>query len=189
MTLAEVFARDEVFIDFDSGIRFAVAEVYADSPCRLPAVEFQLVGTAGLEKIADRIRKDEGYRPLHPLDEYTEGDCDRDGTYDFFIGLNVFWKGHLEQHICFRVENTESEDDGELYFIELTPLERDAVYGSLDRQCRETLGKSCEDLLEDAWKHMEQELREQELFGQEESGSTDEEGEDACGSDPNNYQA
>ncbi|MBR2258205.1 MAG: hypothetical protein IJ899_12915 [Blautia sp.] len=155
MTLCEGFVRDEVFIDFGTEAVFGENQCYIDYPCRFPTVGFQLMATSGLSRIADRIRKDLGYKPMHALDEFMDGDCDQEGWYDFFIGLNGFSKSHLDSCIEFIVVNTESEDNEKKYAIDLTAEEQAAVYKQLDSQCRTYLGKSCEELLAEAGKEME----------------------------------
>ena len=159
MTLIEGFVRDEIFIDFGSEIMYGDDQCYLDYPCRFPTVEFQLMATNGLVQIADRIRKDAGYKPMHALDEYTDDTCDNDGWYDFYAGLNGFSDNHMDSCIEFVVVNADSEDNEELYTIDLTAEEQAAVYSALDRQCRDHLGKGCEELLAEAQKKMEEDMR------------------------------
>lgn len=156
MTLAEGFIRDEVYIDFGSEVTYGSDQVYLDYPCRFPTVGFQLVATAGLSRIADRIRKDAGYRPMHAMDEYSDGDCDQEGWYDFYCGINGFTGSRMGSCIEFIVVNSGSADEGEMYTVDLIAYEQELVYARLDSQCREYLGKSCEGLLEEARKEMEE---------------------------------
>ena len=132
-------------------------QCYIDYPCRFPTVGFQLMATNGLVQIADRIRKDEGFKPMHPMDEYTDDTCDNEGFYDFYIGLNGFADNHMDSCIEFVVVNAVSEDNEELYTIDLTADEQKAVYDRLDEQCRRYEGKSCEELLAEADKRMREE--------------------------------
>ena len=159
MTLIEGFVRDEILIDFGSEIMYGDDQCYLDYPSRFPTVEFQLMATNGLVQIADRIRKDAGYKPMHALDEYTDDTCDNDGWYDFYVGLNGFSDNHMDSCIEFVVVNADSEDNEELYTIDLTAEEQAAVYSALDRQCRDHLGKGCEELLAEAQKKMEEDMR------------------------------
>ena len=156
MTLTEGFAKDQVFIDFDAEVMYGDDQCYIDSPCRFPTVGFQLMATNGLTGIADRIRKDQGFRPMHPLDEYTDDTCDNDGWYDFYVGLNGFTDNHMDTCIEFVVVNSDSEDNEELYTIDLTKDEQAAIYSRLDEQCRKYLDKGCEELLAEARKRMEE---------------------------------
>ena len=103
MTLTEGFVRDEIFIDFGSEIMYGDDQCYIDYPCRFPTVGFQLMATNGLSRIADRIRKDRGFKPMHAMDEYTDDTCDNEGWYDFFIGLNGFADNHMDSCIDFVV--------------------------------------------------------------------------------------
>lgn len=156
MTLAEGFVKDEVFIDFGAEIMYGSDQVYINYPCRFPTVEFQLMATNGLAQIADRIRKDVGFKPMHPMDEFTDETCDNDGWYDFYIGLNSFDERHIDACIEFCAVNADSEDNEEMYTIDLTEEEQAALYNRLDEQCRQHLGKGCEELLEEARKEMEE---------------------------------
>ena len=155
MTLCEGFVRDEVFIDFGTEPAFGEDQCCVGYPCRFPTVGFQLMATNGLSRIADRIRKEKGFRPMHAMDEYTEASCDQAGCCDFFISLNTYSPTRVDNCIVFVVVNSGSADNEEMYTIDLTEGEQDAVFQQLDRQCREHLGKSCEDLLAEAGKGME----------------------------------
>ena len=157
MTLTEGFVRDEVFIDFSSEIMFGDDQCYLDYPCQFPTVGFQLMATNGLVQIADRIRKDAGFKPMHPMDEFTDDTCDNEGWYDFYVGINGFADNHMDNCIEFVVVNADSEDNEELYTIDLLESEQEAVYNRLDELCRKYLEQSCEDLLAEAGKRMEDE--------------------------------
>ena len=158
MTLTEGFVRDEIFIDFGSEIMYGDDQCYIDYPRRFPTVSFQLMATNGLVQIADRIRKDAGFKPMHPMDENTDDTCDNEGFYDFYIGLNGFADNHMDSCIEFVVVNADSEDNEELYTIDLTADEQKAIYDRLDEQCRRYEGKSCEELLAEADKRMREDL-------------------------------
>ena len=155
MTLMEGFVRDEVFIDFGAEYLLGDDQACINEPVRFPTVLFELVATDGLIQIADRIRKNAGYRPLHDMDEYADDACDHAAWYDFFIGLNGFTDTHLDTALLFCPVNTDSDDNEEVYSIDLTNDEQLAIYNRLDEQCRKYLGKSCEDLLEEAREQME----------------------------------
>ena len=156
MTLMEGFVRDEIYIDFGAEVMYGDDQCYIDYPCRYPTVGFQLMATNGLSRIADRIRKDRGFKPMHAMDEYTDDTCDNEGWYDFYIGLNGFADNHMDSCIDFVVVNADSIDNEELYTIDLTLDEQNAIYARLDEQCRKYEGKSCEELLEEARKRMEE---------------------------------
>lgn len=158
MTLIEGFVRDEILIDFGAEIMYGDDQCYIDYPCRYPTVGFQLMATNGLSQIADRIRKDLGFAPMHPLDEYTDENCDNDGWYDFYIGLNGYSDNHMDSCNEFVVVNSDSPDNEEMYSIDLTGDEQAAIFNRLDEQCRKYEGKSCEELLTEARKRMEEDM-------------------------------
>ena len=59
--------------------------------------------------------------------------------------------------IEFYVVNADSEDNESRYFIDLTAEEQSVIYARLDEQCKIYLGKSCEELLAEAGKELEEE--------------------------------
>lgn len=67
MNLIEGFVKDAVFVDFGSEIMYGSDQQNVNFPSRFPTVEFQLMATYGLSQIADRIRKDAGFKPMHGL--------------------------------------------------------------------------------------------------------------------------
>lgn len=156
MTLTEGFVRENIYIDFSSEILYGDDQAYISYPVVFPTVGFQLMATNGLVEIADRIRKDKGFRPMHAMDEFTDDTCDNEGWYDFFIGLNGFTETHMDASLDFVVVNSDSEDNEETYTIDLTEEEQIAIYNRLDEQCRKYEGKSCEELLAEAKKRMEE---------------------------------
>ena len=108
MNLIEGFVRDEIFVDFGSEIMYGSDQQFVNYPSRFPTVGFQLMATYGLSQIADRIRKDAGLKPMHPMDEFTDDTCDNEGWYDFYIGLNGFAENHMDSCIEFYVVNADS---------------------------------------------------------------------------------
>ena len=158
MTLIEGFARDEIFIDPHTEIMFGDDQCCLCYPARFATVTFELLATNGLIQIADRIRKELGFKPMHPMDEYDDDTCDNEGWYDFYAGLNGHTENHMDSCLEFVVVNADSEDNEDLYTIDLTTEEQEVVYNRLDEQCRKYEGKSCEELLAEAEKRMREEL-------------------------------
>ena len=62
----------------------------------------------------------------------------------------------MDTCIEFVVVNSDSEDNEELYTIDLTKDEQAAIYSRLDEQCRKYLDKGCKELLAEARKRMEE---------------------------------
>ena len=158
MTLLEGFVKDEIFIDFGVDVLYGSDQCNVNYPSRFQTVGFQLMATNGLSQIADRIRKDLGFAPMHPMDEYTDDTCDNDGWYDFYVGINGYAENHMDSCIEFVVVNSNSPDDEEHYSIELTEEEQCAVIKCLDAQCQKYLGKDCVELLAEAQKQMEEDM-------------------------------
>ena len=154
----EQIIRDQIFIDFGCEVLYGDDQVYLDYPIRFATVGFQLMSTSLLSGIVDRIRKDQGFSPLHPIDEYTDVMCDGDAFYDFFIELNDWSQTKVGTCIEAAVCNSHSTDEGALYTIDLTTEEQIALYNRLDEQCRQYLGKSCAELLSEAKERMEEDL-------------------------------
>lgn len=158
MSMFDYVLKDHVFIDFGTEIAFGSDQKYVGYPCRFITVRFQLMCTALLSEIADRIRIAKGYKPMHPMDEYTDETCDQNGWYDFYYGVNDLPYERGDACIEFIVVSDGAEDNGEIYTIDLSYEERMAMYNRMDEQCRKYLGKSCMDLLAEDRKRMEEDM-------------------------------
>ena len=174
MTLLEGIINESIFIDFEGEIRYGSDQVYDSYPCRFPTVDFCLQPNAFLVQLADRIRKEDGMRPMYPMDEYTDDMCDQEGWYDFYLGLNGYDESHVDSCIRFYVVNSNSPDNEELYLIDLDEEEQKVIYDCLDAQCRRELGKSCEDLLAEAESRMEKEWQMEQMEQMEQTVEEDE---------------
>ena len=157
MSLIERFLKDELFIDFGSEVIYGSDQMFISHPLRFATVSFQLMATNGLTQIADRIRKDAGMVPLHPMDEYTDETCDSEAWYDFYISINDIDGGKADTGIEAVVVNASSWDNEGSYTIDLDGNEQEAVYARLDEQCRQYLGKSCNELIEVARRKLNKE--------------------------------
>ena len=150
MTLTEWFVQDSVFVDFGEEMIYGSDQVYVDYPRQYPTVVIPLYATEGLVRIADRLRKDCGFKPLHPVDEFTNETCDNEGWYDFGIGISAYPKNGTDSALCFVVVNADSKDNEAVYSIDLSEEERGVLYARLNEQCLKYLGKGCDALLEEA---------------------------------------
>ena len=93
---------------------------------------------------------------MHAMDDYTDDTCDNDGWYEFFVGLNGFSANHMDNCLTFTVVNRDSPDNEQSYTIDLSPYEQAALYDRLNEQCKDSLGQTCEELLDEARKRMDE---------------------------------
>ena len=153
MTLTEKFITDAIQLDSGSEVMYGSDQIYEIYPCRFPTVEFQLTATDALVELADRIRMEKGYLPMHPRDGRTD-EVDNDGWYDFYVGISKLPGDHqqcqLDSSISFVVVNSDSDDNEDMYTIDLTESEKECVFDILNRQCRRYHGKDCAALLTEA---------------------------------------
>ena len=156
MTLIEAFVRDEIILNPYEEPIYGEDQCYICCPERFATVSLALRATNGLIQIADRIRTDLGFRPMHPMDEYDDDSCDNEGWYDFYVGLNGHADNHMDSCIEFIVVNSDSEDNECVYPIELTIDEQTAIFNRLDEQCQFYFEQGCEELLTEAEKEMEE---------------------------------
>ena len=150
MTLTEKFIADTIQLDSGAEVMYGSDQIYDTYPCRFPTVEFQLVATDALVEVADRIRMEKSYLPMHPRDGRTD-EVDNDGWYDFYVGISKLPGDHqqcqLDSTISFVVVNSDSDDNEDMYNIDLTESEKECVFDILNRQCRRYHGKDCAALL------------------------------------------
>ena len=151
-TLIDRFMRENVSIDPHSEIMYGSDQVYVSCPRRFATVGLEIIAGYGLQLLVDRLRKDLGFKPLEPIDDE---DCDQEGEYYFYAGLNDYTDSKVDNCISVIIESDESPDNEELYTIDLSEEEQKALYRRLDEESRILFGKSCEDLLEEARQEME----------------------------------
>jgi len=167
MTLIEWFVRNEIVLEPYTEPIYGEDQCFISYPERFATVSLALRATNGLIQIADRIRTDLGFRPMHPMDEYDGDSCDNEGWYDFYIGLNGHADNHIDSCIEFIVVNSDSEDNESVYTIELTIDEQAAIFSRLDEQCQFYFEQGCEELLAAAEKEMEEDEIEDHQEGRE----------------------
>lgn len=154
---------DAVQIDFDSEIMYGDDQVFITYPCRFATVGFVLHDTDVLYAIADSMRKELGFLPMY---QHGDGEpYDPIGWYNFYIGINDYTKTKVDSCIFFTVDSNGVADDGHGYNIDLTEEEQVEIYKVLDEQCREHIGKSCEDLLAESRKELEELIEYEKRLG------------------------
>lgn len=154
---------DAIKIDFNSEIMYGDDQAFVTYPCRFATVGVVLYGTDDLYQIADSMRKERGYLPMF----WYGGDepYDQTGWYNFYIGINDYSEMKVDSCIEFVVDGSIADDEGNMYHIELTQDEQASVYKALDKQCREHIGKSCEDLLAESRKELEELIEYEKRMG------------------------
>jgi len=167
MTLIEWFVRNEIALEPYTEPIYGEDQCFISYPERFATVSLALRATNGLIQIADRIRTDLGFRPMHPMDEYDDDSCDNEGWYDFYVGLNGHADNNRDCCIEFIVVNSDSEDNESVYTIELTINEQAAIFSRLDEQCQFYFEQGCEELLAAAEKEMEEDEIEDHQEGRE----------------------
>lgn len=150
------FPVDQILIDFNEEITYGEIQMDVHFPARFPTVIFSLRDTDALVSLADKIRTSGGGKPLYPMEGYPEESCDQNGWYNFYIGINDFPAPPVDTSISAYVNSPDCEDDGDYYTIPIPEEDMNALYQSLDNQCRKHLGKSCADLLAEARMEMEE---------------------------------
>ena len=127
---------------------FGEDQAYVDYPIPFPTVTLALSPTGILDNLADAMRVEAGHLPMFSDDDSTE--YDRDGWYNYYIGLNGWANSRVDNCIEAIVQSDSAEDDYNSYLIPLTEAEQLEVYMELDRQLRNRFGTSCAELLKEA---------------------------------------
>ncbi len=159
MTLTEKFIADAIHLDAGAEIMYGSDQMYDSYPISFPTVEFQLMATDALTDLADGIRLEKGCKPMFPRDGRMD-DVDNDGWYDFYIGISKLagknQECRLDNSISFIVVNSDSDDNEDIYTIDLTESEQECIFEILNRQCRKYHSKDCLTLLAEAEKEMKE---------------------------------
>lgn len=155
MSILEAILNNDIHVDFREEILFGSDQIYDTFPKRFATVGMCLVGNDCLCEIADEIRTKDGHIPLFSKDGEFGKDYDPYGWYNFYFGLNGLKDCRVDTAIEFTVASDFADDDGEVYYIELSLEEQKLLYSCIDRQFKIELGKSVEDILAEAEKEME----------------------------------
>lgn len=143
--MIEHIIRHAIAVDFAAEYLLGSDQVCESYPVRFPTVGLELIATDTLNGIADQIRRKYGFQPM-----FTDDAQDLNGWYNFYIGLNGYFRHKVDNCITFTVVNSDSPDNEQSYTIPLTVEERDLVFHEIDMECRKHLGKSADDLLAEA---------------------------------------
>ncbi len=123
-SLFKLWAEAAILINFNAEISYSQDQAYISVPTVFPVVSFELLPTGMLSTAAyAKVRKDEDFA--------------------FYIGINGFTKTKLNN--CIEFTCGDKQDT-----IDLTEEEQEIVFAVLDAQCKEKLGKGCDELLEEA---------------------------------------
>ena len=147
MYLMNLFAMTEIKIDFNEEIIYDKEDVWGDETEFTATVEFELVSTDGLVKLAHAYRDHLGLQ------------SDPESYFNFYVQLNDIGSCILDNDITAIFHSDVCSDDMMTYYINMSEDERWQILRALDRQCREQLGRDCFTLLtesKDALKNWEQ---------------------------------
>lgn len=128
MNLFNLWASHAIQIDFDEEITYSHDQAYISVPTVFPTVSFTLLATGFLCEA--------GKTKLNNPDAADE-------DFSFYIGINGFTKTKLNN--CIEFTCGDEQDT-----IDLTEEEQEVVFAILDAQCKEKLGKGCDELLAEA---------------------------------------
>ena len=110
------------------------ADLVLAYPTRFATVTLPLVPTEDLLDALNALRA-----RFDPVDDV-----------EFTVGLNDFTSTKLDNCIEAVITATDATDVEERYTIELSEEAQREVFAALDQECREKMGKGCEDLLAEA---------------------------------------
>ena len=132
--MGRYYRKEDIQIDFEHEIRFGYDQCDVDFPCVFQTVTFALLPVKGL---INRVW----------VDGITYTDEDR-SEFEYYVGLNKCTNTHLDTVIEVCALGMP------VFYIRLDEKEQKRIYKLLDKQCREKLGYSCEELLKQAEKRM-----------------------------------
>ena len=155
LSLVDRFMRENISLYPQAEIHYGSDVAYVTHPCHIATVGLEICAGYALQLIVDRMRKKYGFKPLEPINgEDYDKDCDQEGEYYFYVGLNDYTDSKVDSTISVMFDNSTSPDSGGVYEIDLSEEEQIALYNRLDEESRKVYGMSCEELLEEARRQM-----------------------------------
>ena len=147
------FLRKAIFLGGEEPL-YGEDAAYVDYPVAFPTVNLYLSATTELIKIVDAMREERGFLPMLPTEKHKD-DYDMEGWYDFYIGLNGYSVDHVDNAIEAIVCNSDSEDNEEMYAIELSDKARFCLAIRLNEEIKRNYDMSLMDMLHEAEVYME----------------------------------
>lgn len=144
--MIEHILDESIYIDFGDEIQYGQDQIYDTYPLVFPTVTFRLMGTDILNTVANIIRKEHGF---------IEEEASPALWYDFYIGVSDIDGVVVDSCIEFIVWNSDLEDDGDTYYINLSEDEQRFLLNILNDQCVKELNKTLQDLLDESRERME----------------------------------
>ena len=120
------FWREAIDLGSDYEPNYDVATI--EGIGRVATVDYDLVITDNLIKLADEIRVAKGYEPLW-------NNWNSDGWYSFYVWVEDVDGGRLHSSIYCTANNTTDDDYAE-YYIDYTEEEAKWIYEALDNAIR-----------------------------------------------------
>ena len=126
-TVSKLVISRNIKIDFEEDFLYGQDQMYNSYPVVFPTVMFFLEETDGLMEEAMAAVNDETFHPGR-----------------FYVGICGLPDRKVENSINF-------DDEGDdAWAIDLSEDEQKELWEALDAQCREKLGKGCEELLKES---------------------------------------
>ena len=124
----------KIILDMENEVLYGSDQANISYPTRFATVTLPLVPTEDLLDALNALRV--GFDPVDDV--------------EFTVGLNDFTSTKLDNCIEAVITATDATDVEERYTIELSEEAQREVFAALDQECREKMGKGCEDLLAEA---------------------------------------
>lgn len=153
MNITEMLLRRCIYFNGEDPL-YGNDLVMDGEPKRFATVSLELVSTDVLTSIMDRERYRQGFTPFYPVGILKERDCDLEGWYNFYIGLNGFSDTKMDANLQAVVVSDVAEDNGAVYYIDLTKEEQETMFRILDEQLKDVTGMGCLEHLAESEKHM-----------------------------------
>ena len=123
-------------------------------------VEFRLKETKFLKNSAEFRRISEGLDRFFIWDEHEE-EWIIDGYYEFWIAISDRLKNRTEVCIRYSAFSYVTEQSEKVRIVRLSCKEQSFVLGQLNEQSKKLFGKTCDELLAEGRKRLEQYLEEE----------------------------
>jgi len=127
-----------IILDTYYDLNFGHDQAFVTYPVVFPTVGFTLKATPDLIEAANKLRVG-----LEPTDDIL-----------FTLGINDFTASKLDNCILAIVDETDDPSGEVEYHIDLTEEEQVEIFKALDKECKEKLGRSCAELLDEARRDM-----------------------------------
>lgn len=154
MTGSKEFWERNIALYRERDLYYTSDQVNTSYPRRFASVWIPLSACGGLDEIVDKMRHTIGYKPMFMYSVLPDDELDLEGWYEYSICINDDEEFPIDARIEVEVCNAQSDDCGDMYYIDIDKDDQKIIYEILDKELEDWTNEGCAEHLKRAREEM-----------------------------------